>query len=385
MASRRGHGEGSIHYKADKELWCSVIDLGYVEGKRKRKYLYGKTRKEVAEKLKVVLREQQQGLPVAVERQTVSQFLDRWLEDVVKQSTRPRTYDSYAQVIRLYIAPALGRHQLTKLEPQHIQAMMNDLLKRGGQDKTGLSPRTVSYTRAILRKALNQAVKWGQVPRNVAVLVDAPRAKRHTIAPLTPEQGRVLLTAVQGHRLEALYRVAVSLGLRVGETLGLRWEDINLEAGTLRVNMALQRRKGSRELVEPKTDQSRRTLSLPTVLIAALRVHRTRQLEERLAAGSAWHDQGLVFPSTVGTPVEPRNLTRHFKSVLQAAELPDIRFHDLRHTAASLLVAQGVHPRTVMEILGHSQISLTMNTYSHVLQPAQREAAAHMDTLFPAI
>ncbi|CAA9572151.1 MAG: Integrase [uncultured Thermomicrobiales bacterium] len=323
-------------------------------------------------------------MPVAVERQTVAQFLDNWLETVVKQNTRPRTYDSYAQVTRLYLTPAIGRHQLAKLEPQHVQGMMNALLKEGGKGGTGLSARTVAYTRAILRKALNQVVKWGQVPRNVATLVDPPKTKRHQIAPLTPDQGRALLAVVQGHRLEGLYRVALSLGLRMGETLGLRWEDVDLDTGTLRVAVALQRRKGSRELVEPKTHQGRRTLSLSSVLLAALRAHRTRQLEERLAAGPTWKDQGLVFPSTVGTAIEPRNLTRHFKGVLQAAGLPNIRFHDLRHAAASLLVAQGVHPRVVMEILGHSQISLTMNTYAHVLPETQREAAGFMDILFPA-
>ena len=385
MASRRGHGEGSIYQRESDGRWCCSVNLGYVNGKRKQKVIYGKTRKEVAEKLKVVLRDQQQGLPVAVERQTVAQFLDNWLETVVKQNTRPRTYDSYAQVTRLYLAPALGRYQLAKLEPQHVQAMMNAMLERGGKDGSGLSARTVTYTRAILRKALNQAMKWGQVSRNVATLVDPPRATRHQIAPLNPDQGRALLNAVQGHRLEGLYRVAISLGLRMGEALGLRWEDVDLEAGTLRVVVSLQRRKGSLELVEPKTQQSRRTLPLPAVLLAALKTHRTRQLEERLAAGPAWKDQGLVFPSTVGTPIEPRNLTRHFKNVLQSAGLPNIRFHDLRHTAASLLVAQGVHPRVVMEILGHSQISLTMNTYAHVLPEAQREATAWMDTLFPAV
>jgi integrase len=189
---------------------------------------------------------------------------------------------------------------------------------------------------------------------------------------------------VKGNRLEALYSVALALGLRRGEALGLRWEDVDLEAGTLRVQVALQRRKDSKTLVEPKTEQSRRTLPLPSVLVVALKAHRTRQLEERLAAGPKWRDHGLVFPSTVGTPMEPRNLTRQFKAVLQRAGLPDIRFHDLRHTAASLLVAQGVHPRVVMEILGHSQISLTMNTYTHVLPEAQREATALMDVLFPA-
>lgn len=212
--------------------------------------------------------------------------------------------------------------------------------------------------------------------------MDSSKAGRYQIAPLNPEQGRALPNAVQGHRLEGPYRVALPLGLRLGEALGLRWEDVDPDAGTLRVAVALQRRKGSKELVEPKTHQSRRPLPLPSVLLAALKVHRMRQLEERFAAGPAWKDHGLVVPSTVGTAIEPRNLTRHFKSVLQAAGLPDIRFHDLRHTVASLLVAQGVHPRVVMEILGHSQISLTMNIYAHVLPEAQRAAVATMDALF---
>ncbi|MDP9373215.1 MAG: site-specific integrase [Chloroflexota bacterium] len=385
MAGRRGHGEGSIYQRESDGKWCAVVDLGYVNGKRKRKVIYGTTRKEVAEKMKVTLRDQQQGLPVAVERQTVAQFLDRWLEEVVKPNRRPRTYDSYAQVARLYLVPALGRHQLSKLAPEHVQAMMNDLLLRGGKAGQGLSPRTVQYTRAILRKALNQAVKWGRVPRNVATLVDAPRAKKAQIKPLTREQGQRLLATISGHRLEGLYRVALSLGLRQGEVLGLRWEDVDLDAGTLRVAVAVQRRKGVKELVEPKTEQSRRTLPLPAVLVAVLRAHRVRQLEERLAMGERWHEQGLVFPSTVGTPLEPRNVTRHYKQLLKRASLPDVRFHDLRHSCATLLVAQGVHPRLVMEYLGHSQISLTMNTYAHVLPEAQREVASLMDTLFPAI
>lgn len=260
---------------------------------------------------------------------------------------------------------------------------MNDLLRHGGKDGKGLSPRTVQYVRAVLRKALNQALKWGRVPRNVALLVDPPTATKPQIKPLTPEQGRKLLDAARGHRLEALYRVALSLGLRQGEALGLRWEDVDLDAGTLRVAMALQRRKGVKELVMPKTEQSRRTLPLPAVLVAALRAHRTRQLEERLAVGPMWREHGMVFPSTVGTPLEPRNVTRHFKALLERAGLPNVRFHDLRHSCATLLVAQGVHPRLVMEVLGHSQIHLTMNTYAHVLPEAQREALALMDGLFP--
>jgi integrase len=377
MSGRRGHGEGAIYQRESDGKWCCVLELGWANGKRKRKVVYGKTRKEVAEKLKVLLRDQQQGVPVAVERQSVEQFLTRWLEEAAKPAVRPRTYDSYALVIRLYLVPALGRYQLAKLTPEQVQTTLNELLARG------LSPRTVSYARAVLRRALNQALRWGRVARNVAALTEPPRAKRHEITPLTREQGRVLLDAARGTRHEALYRVALALGLRMGEILGLRWQDVDLEGGSLSVAVALQRRKGSRELVEPKTTRSKRTMPLPPVLVAALRAHRARQLAERLAAGPAWQDWGLVFPSTIGTPIEPRNLTRHFKSLLQGAGLPDVRFHDLRHSCASLLVAQGVHPRMIMAYLGHSQIGLTMNTYAHVLPEAQREVAALMEALFP--
>jgi len=339
-----------------------------VDGKRKRKAIYGRTRKEVAEQMKALLREQQQGLPIAVERQTIEQFLTRWLEEAARPAIRPRTYDSYAQVIRLYLAPALGHYQLAKLAPEHVQAMLNGLLARG------LSPRTVSYARAVLRRALNQAVRWGRAARNVATLTEPPRAKKPQITPLNPEQARTLLDTVRDTRDEALYRVALALGLRMGEILGLRWQDVNLDTGSLTVAVALQRRKGSRELVEPKTERSRRTLPLPPVLVRALRAHRARQLAGRLAAGPHWQDWDLVFPSTVGTPMEPRNLTRQFKGVLAAASLPDVRFHDLRHSCATFLLAQGVNPRVAMEILGHSQISLTLNTYSHVMPSSTRAA-----------
>ncbi len=285
--------------------------------------------------------------------------------------------------MRLYLTPALGRHQLAKLQPEHVQTLMNQMLEAGGKDGQGLSPRTVQRARAVLRRALNQALKWGMVPRNVATLVDPPRSRTPRFTTLRPEQGRVLLDAARGDRFEALYRVALSLGLRQGEALGLRWEDVELQAGTLRVAVALQRFDGKLQLVEPKTDRSRRVLSVPTALVSALKAHRARQLQERLLAGDRWRDSGLVFTSRIGTPLEPRNVTRAYKALLTRAGLPDIRFHDLRHSCASLLVAQGLHPRVVMETLGHSQISLTMNTYAHVLADVQREAAVTMDRLFP--
>jgi integrase len=201
---------------------------------------------------------------------------------------------------------------------------------------------------------------------------------------LDPDEARTFLATVKGDRLEALYSVALSLGLRQGEALGLLWENVDLDTGILKVRTALQRIEGKQQLVEPKTAKSRRNIIMPEVTITSLRTHRIRQLEERLAAGTRWKEQGLVFTSTIGTPLDQRNSFRLFQEALQRAGLPHIRFHDLRHTCASLLLAQGVHPRVVMETLGHSQISLTMDTYSHVIPALQRDAADRMNALLTA-
>jgi integrase len=369
---RRGNNEGTISLRKDGR-WAAAVSLPG----GKRKWIYGKTRAEVARRLTIALRDRQQGLAPVNERQTFGQFLDRWLEDAVKPNTRPRTYASYRQLVRLHIRPGLGKRPLAQLSPHDVQSFLNQ--KR----PSGLSPRTVQYLRAIIRRALAVALKWGEVPRNVATLVDPPRVERHEIEPLGVEQTEALLRSVRGHRLEALYTVALALGLRQGEALGLRWEDVDLESGKLRVRKQLQRIDGRLVLSEPKTECSRRTMALPGFAVDSLREHRVRQLEERLAAGSRWRENSLVFPSTIGTPIEPRNVTRHFKALLREAGLPETtRFHDLRHTCATLLLMQGEDLRVVMDVLGHSQISLTANTYQHVRESLKRGAANKMQTLF---
>ena len=219
MAGKRGDGEGTIRQRKDG-LWEAAYSYRDALGHLKRRSLYAKTQREVPEKLRAALRARDQGEAVNTDRQTVAQFLDHWLEDVVKPSVRPKTHHSYAQLVRLHLSPGLGKHQLAKLTPQHVQALMNAKLA------DGLSPRTVQYLRAILRRALGQALKWGLVSRNVATLVDPPRIERKEMATLTPEQAPQFLAAVRGDRLEALYTVALSLGLRQGEALGLRWQDI---------------------------------------------------------------------------------------------------------------------------------------------------------------
>ncbi len=374
---KRGQNEGGCYQRKDGR-WEATITVAVVDGKPRRKSYYGRTKAEAMAAMRAAQRERDAGLPVDVPRQTVAQFLDRWLADVVKPSVAPKTYSSYAETVRVHIKPALGHHRLPKLSPQQVQELLS------AKSAAGLSPRTVGYIRTVLRIALNRAVKWGVVARNVAALTDPPRGVRTERSPLTPEQARALLAAAEGDRLEALYRVAVALGLRLGEALGLRWEDVDLDAGALRVRFALQRIDGKLALKAPKTEKSRRALTMPPSLVAALRAHRVRQLEERLVAGSRWVDSGLVFTNTIGGPLEPSNVLKGFKRLLASAGLPDQRFHDLRHCAASLMLAQGVPMRVVMDVLGHSQMATTADLYSHVMPAAHREVAGAMDRILSA-
>lgn len=374
MAKTRGNQEGSIFQRADGR-WCAVVSLGWRNGKRHRKHFYGRTRGDVREQLTAAMRTHQQGLPVDPERQTVGQFLDRWLTDCAKPSVRPSTFRSYEQLARLHLTPAFGRVLLPKLSPQHVQRFLNEKLA------AGLSPRTVQYLCVLLRGALSQAVKWGLVARNVATLVSPPRVRRAEIRPFGPEEARTFLAAVASDRLEALYSVALAVGLRQGEALGLQWSDIDLDRATLTVRQALQWVDSKLVLVEPKSDRSRRTVPLPATTVRALRSHRARQLQERLLAGTRWQETGFVFTTSIGTPCDPHSVRRRYKAALKAAGLPTQRFHDLRHACASFLLAQGVQPRAVMETLGHSQISLTMNTYAHVMPTLLRDAADKMEAV----
>jgi integrase len=354
--------------------------LGWQGGKRQRKYIYGATAAEVQAFLLKARSDHVQGLPVAIERQTVAQYLACWLEDAVRPAVRPLTFEQYHLHIRLYLAPLLGHHQLSKLGVQHVRAFIRQKLA------DGLAPRTVQLSLVTLRCALGQAVKDGLIARNVAKLADGPHVKPPELRTFSPAEARIFLDAVGGDRLEALYTVAVTLGLRQGEALGLRWQDIDLEERRLTVNQTVERlgRGDNSKLVlmEPKTSRSRRTLSLPDMAVKALRLHRVRQLETRLAAGSDWQDTGMVFTTGHGTPLDPRNLYRDFRRILKRAGLPAIRFHDLRHSAASLMLAQGIPLRSIQEILGHSSIAITANLYAHVGEQLKREAADAMDAIF---
>jgi integrase len=371
--TRRGHGEGSIYQRKDGR-WVASITL---EG-HKRKEFYGKTRKEVQEKLKVALRELEQGALVTGPQQTVSQYLNEWLK-VHKQAVRPRTYERYEAIVRLHLAPTLGKIPLQKLTGQHLQRLYTEKLE------SGLSSTTVSAIHNMLHTALDKAIKLGILTRNVCETVSPPRKTHKEMNPLTPEQIHQLLEAAKGHPQEALFILALATGMRRGELLGLKWQDINFERGVLQVRRALTRMPtglGYQE-TEPKTKKSRRSIVLIAFAIEALKKHRAKQLEMKLAAGDTWEEHDYVFCAPAGKHLNPGyDVLVQLKKLLKKAGLPDVRFHDLRHSTATLLLSKGTHPKVVQEILGHSVISMTLDTYSHVLPTMQKDAMQGLNDFF---
>lgn len=269
----------------------------------------------------------------------------------------------------------MGRVPLLKLTAEQLQRLLNE--KRA----SGLSASTVQRIHATLRRALNLAGRWGAVPRNVATPVDVPKGEKSKPKPLNVREAQALIRAARGTRLEALVTLALATRLRKGKLRGLRWEDVDLEVGKLTVRGQLQRIRGDVKIVPTKSDRSNRTLNLPGFVTKSLRRHQERQADERTLADENWIDWDVVFASPVGTPMEERNVTRQFHRLLGSAGLRPIRFHDLRHSCASFLYAQNIHPRVVVETLGHSQISVTMDLYGHMLPSLQEEAAEKFDRL----
>ncbi len=368
MGKNRGHGEGSIYQQTDGR-WTAAITLE----NRKRKVFYGKTRKEVQEKLKKALREQQQGTLITAPQQTLEQFLKHWLESRTG-AVRSRTTERYEQYIRLHILPVLGHVKLDKLTAQHI----NQLYKKKLEE--GLSPTTVNTLHAMLHKALSDAVKWELVGKNVCSLVEPPRRAHYEMTPLTPEQAQKLLATAKGHNLEALFLLALTTGMRRGELLALKWQDISFSQSMLQVKRIFTRQPGNRYVeAEPKTAKSRRSILLAPMVLDLLQEHRKHQNEIKREAGADWQDHDLVFCTSLGTPLNPNKVLERFNTLLKKAGLPHIRFHDLRHSAATILLLMKVNPKVVQEILGHNQISMTMDIYSHVLPTMQEDAVSKMN------
>jgi integrase len=371
MAKRRGNNEGSIYRRKDG-YWVGQYGIQTPKGIKTR-YIYGKRREDVREKLAKAIADRDGGFVYDAGNMTVGEYLDRWLNDSVRNTVRRRTWERYEQFVRVHLTPALGKIKVAKLTPAHVRGLYRDRLD------SGLAPRTVLHIHRAFSKALKQAVADGLIPRNPAAPVKPPQPRQVEIRPLNREQVRALFEAASGNRLEALYVVAVTAGLRRGELQGLKWDDLDLEAGMLQVRRTLSEPKGGYIFEAPKSGKGR-SIRLTRKATLALREHRKRQLEERIQKAGLWQEQGLVFPSGVGTPLSGGNLNRTFKATLQRAGLPkSTRFHDLRHTCATLLLKQGVNPKFVQELLGHADISLTLNVYSHVLPDMGDAAAGAMD------
>jgi integrase len=375
----RGHNEGSISLRRDGR-WSAIITTGDSNGKRQRRTIYGRTRAEVAQALTAALRARDQGLPLPTGGLTLAAYLKRWLEHV-QASVRPRTFEKFESVCRLHIIPDLGHIQITKLTPDAVQMLLNRKLA------AGLAPQSVRHIRTVLGVALKRALKWNLVARNVSALTTGPRVERAPVETLSEEQANRLLDSIASHRLAALYTMALTVAMRRGEVLGTRWDDIDLDNRQLHVNQSLQRAGGKLQLLPLKTKSSTRPITIPDRLLVALKRHRIRQKEEQLAAGPEWRGNAhnLVFISTIGTSIEPRNMVRQFKVLLAKAGLGDAKFHSLRHTCATLLFEHGAHPKQVQALLGHSRISTTLDAYTHVVQSTRDDTASRIDDIFNAV
>lgn len=373
----RGRNEGSITQRRDGR-WQAIISLGYGEnGKRKRKSIYGRTRAEVARELTKLLRTKDRGLPLPAGGTTLDKYVNKWLEHV-KPTVRPRTYESFETLVRRHILPELGKYRLEKLTPDHVQDLLNTKLA------AGLSAQTVKHIRMVMRLALTRAVKWEMVGRNVAALTDGPKVEPKPIQPLTAEEVKRLLAAVSASRLAGVYTIAFDLGLRRGEVLGLRWQDVDVNTLMIRLSQSLQRVGGRLQLLPLKTKSSAREIEMTTSVAAALRRQAVRQKEEQLRAGPDWqgNPDNLVFTSLRGTPLEPRNVSaRHFKMMLARTGIGPHRFHDARHSCATLLFDDGASVKQVQALLGHSRASTTMDVYVKNTDDARHDTAARMNAI----
>lgn len=369
---RRGHGEGTIYRRQDGR-WTAAITLE----NHRRKTFYGKTRKEVQDKLNVALHEQKQGTIATGPQQLLKPYLERWLEQVYKPSVKVSSYNQYRSVVRRHLVPGLGHVPLQKLTPEKVQAFYAQKLEEGK------SPKLIQLIHAVLRQALENAVKWNLVSRNVAKLVSLPRIERYEAQTLTIEQARHLLEVARGSRLEAMLLVALNTGMRRGELLALRWSDVDFGNKLIFVHRTVNYVGGFKFVeTEPKTRSSRRKIAVTSKVLEALKVHREQQSDVRLKAGQNWHENDLVFCNMHGGFLLGNTVLSQFRRLLVEASLPHMRFHDLRHSMATILLESDMHPKKVQERLGHSSIAITMDVYSHVLPSMQQDVAHKLDDMF---
>lgn len=404
---RAANGQGGVYQRADGR-WEAKIFVDLPDGRRKRISVYGDTQQETLNELTRMLDQQRRGIPVVTTTMTVADYMNYWLKHIAEPSIRRTTYASYEGDVRLHIIPGIGSRKLKSLQPAHVRAWLTGLqtlcqccaqrkdaarvanskarccaLQPARCCKDVLASSSIQHILRVLRAALQDAVDEELLNRNVARLVQLRVTEKKKVRAFTREETLRFLKTAQGHRLYALWAVALSMGLRRGEALGLGWKDVDLDAGLIKIHRALHRVDGKLQLEDVKTEGSAGVLPLPPSLVSVLESHRLGQLKERLAAGASWRDTGLVFTTASGGPIDPRSVNRMFSSLCKKAGVPQIRVHDLRHSCATLLFTMGVEAATVQKILRHSSITVTTGTYVEVIESVKRDALDSMGTLLP--
>lgn len=369
---RRGNNEGTVTKRADGR-WMARISLGLVDGRMQRKSVYGKTREEAVAKMRAVQRELDRGVTVRSSTPMLKEFLQEWLGR--KASLAPKTQESYRQIVERHIEPAIGSVRLEKLNQRHVLKLLDSV------QATGVKPSTVEQVRRVLRAALGEAMSLDLVTRNVAALVKVPeRIKKYEAQALNPHQVDAFHAHAADSQYRVLYLLAFTYGIRQGELIGLRWQDIDFDNRVIRIRKQIQRVDGVLVFRDLKTESSQRDLPLRGDIAAELKNHRTAQIEERLKAGGRWQTQwGLVFSTSIGSPVDTSALRRDFVGILESASLPAIRFHDTRHTATSIMTASGIHPAVIQEILGHTTYAMSKR-YTQVSIDTMRDALEMVGT-----
>jgi integrase len=358
MTRRRSNHEGSIFFDKSKKLWTAEI---LIDGKKKRKT--NKRQEVVREWLLDTRKSIQTGVYIKDDKITLADFLDRYIEDVAIHTLKPKTIESYQYLIESHIKPEIGNLKLIQIRPDHLQTLYSRKLE------AGLSKRTVQYIHAVIRRSLNFAVKWGLIVRNPTDAVSAPRPPRIPPETLTVAEINTFLVVVRNHQYFPIYCIAIGCGLREGEILGLRKQDVDLENEVLQVRQTVVSVHGKLSFGEPKSEASRRPVAMPDFVVDALREHFKKA-------------EDLLFATRSGKPISPRNILRHFHASLAKAGLPRVKFHSLRHTFVSLLLAKNVPPKDVQVIAGHSTFGITVDLYGHIMAGAHKEAAKKLEGIF---
>jgi integrase len=379
---RRGRDEGAIYQRASDSRSVGAVTISRPGQPRRRRSVVRATRKEVQTALRDLQRDLETGIVPAGRHVTVRAFLEAWLIGA-EPKLRARTHVRYGELLRQHVIPEIGGLQLAKLAPTDVRTLLATLSKKPTRTGRPLSAQTVVHARAVLRRALSDAVGDGLIVRNPAAgkTVNPPTPKRHAIEATTPTQARAIVEAVRDDPLGPLYRLLLWTGLRLGEALGLRWSDVDLDRGWIRVRQTYGIVAGVGGFDEPKTAQSRRDVPIIDDARAALHDQKRRQAESHLLVGQAWTEQGLVFTGPLGEPLDPRTAPKRLHVLLGPIGLGAMRAHDLRHAYVTLLIRQGVSIPAIAKLVGHASPVMTLNVYGHVAEDSLAEAAGRLNDL----